>query len=64
MRKDPEFREPRLPAIAIWTLIGLLVGVALGVFTGLLLLLPIVGAALGLLYGLYSTRVKFVPEDD
>ena len=34
MRNDPELREPRLPAVAIWTLTGLLMGLALGIVTG------------------------------
>jgi hypothetical protein len=62
--KDPTWREPRAPAIAIWTITGLLVGVAAAVVLSLWVLAPVVGAGLGLLYGLYTTRRREVPGDD
>lgn len=64
VQKDPNWREPRAPAIAIWTLTGLLVGVAAAVVLSLWVLAPVVGTGLGLLYGLYSTRHRELPEDD
>ena len=64
MQKDPNWREPRAPAIAIWTVTGLLVGVAGAVVLSLWVLAPVVGAGLGLLYGLFSTRRREFPEDD
>ncbi len=64
MRNDPNWREPRWPAILIWTIAGLLVGVAGGIVLGLIVLLPVVGTGLGLLYGLFTTRRRQVPDDD
>ena len=64
MQKDPNWREPRAPAIAIWTITGLLVGVAAAVVLSLWVLAPVVGAGLGLLYGVYATRRRELPEDD
>ncbi|HEY5878279.1 MAG TPA: hypothetical protein VIU11_05180 [Nakamurella sp.] len=64
MQNDPNWREPRAPAVAIWTLFGLLVGVAGGFLTGLLVLLPVVCGTFGLLYGLFTTRRRQLPEDD
>jgi len=64
VKKDPAFKEPRLPAIAIWTVTGLLLGLAFTVVVGGTIIPIAIGAAFGLLYGLYSTRVKQVPEDD
>jgi hypothetical protein len=61
---DPNWREPRAPAIAIWTITGLLVGVAAAVVLSLWVLAPVVGAGLGLLYGLYTTRRREVPGGD
>lgn len=64
MPTDPNWREPRAPAIAIWTVFGLLIGVAAAVVLNLWLLAPIVGGGLGLLYGLFTTRRRELPEDD
>lgn len=64
MRKDPNRRESRTPAIAIWTITGLLVGVAAAVVLNLWVLAPVVGTGLGLLYGVYTTRRRQLPEDD
>ena len=64
MRNDPNWREPRWPAILIWTIAGLLVGVAGGIVLVLIVLLPVVGTGLGLLYGLFTTRRRQVPDDD
>ena len=64
MKDDPNWREPRAPAIAIWTFTGLLFGVAAAVVLSLWVLAPVVGAGLGLLYGLFTTRRRQIPEDD
>ena len=64
VRSDPNWREPRWPAVAIWTVTGLLAGVALAVVLNLWILGPIVGVGLGLLYGVFTTRRRNVPEDD
>jgi hypothetical protein len=64
VQKDPNWREPRAAAIAIWTITGLLVGVAAAVVLNLWVLAPVVGTGLGLLYGLYTTRPRQVPEED
>jgi len=64
VRKDPNWREPRMPAVAVWTLFGLLAGVAAGVVLGLFVLPVVVGTGLGLLYGLFSTRRMHLPDDD
>jgi hypothetical protein len=64
VQNDPNWREPRAPAIAVWTITGLLVGVAAAVVLSLWVLAPVVGTGLGLLYGLYTTRRRQVPEDD
>ncbi|HEY7814700.1 MAG TPA: hypothetical protein VIC62_15755 [Nakamurella sp.] len=64
MRNDPNKREPRAPAVAIWTLCGVLVGVAGGVLLGSFLLPVVVCAGFGLLYGLFTTRPKELPDDD
>jgi len=64
VRKDPDSREPRAPAVAIWTVTGLLVGVALAIVTGSFVVSIVVCAAIGLIFGLYITRTKHVPTDD
>ena len=64
VKKDPNARESRLPAIAIWTVSGLLVGLALGLVISSFPVPAIAGLVLGLGYGLFATRKKFVPEDD
>ncbi len=64
MQNDPNWREPRAPAVAIWTLCGLLVGVAAGFVLGSLALPVIVGVLGGLGYGLFTTRRRRLPEDD
>lgn len=64
MRKDPQRRESRLPAIAIWTVTGLLVGVAISVVVSSFPIPLLVGGAIGLSYGLFATRPKFTPDED
>jgi uncharacterized membrane protein len=64
VRKDPDSREPRGPAVAIWTVTGLLVGVALAIVTGSFMVSIVICAAIGLIFGLYITRTKHVPTDD
>ena len=64
MRNDPEAREPRLPAVAIWTLTGLLMGLALGIVTGELLVAVLLGGLLGLSWGMFTTRSRQRPLDD
>lgn len=64
VKKDPSWREPRAPAIAIWTVTGLLAGLAAAIVLSLWILAPVVGAGLGLVYGLFTTRRRQVPEDD
>ena len=64
MRNDPEFREPRAPAVAIWTVVGLFLGVAVGVVIGQPAGVAALGAVLGLLYGLFATRRRPGPIDD
>ena len=44
--------EPRLPAVAIWTLTGLLMGLALGIVTGAMLIALVLGALLGVSCGI------------
>lgn len=50
--------------MAIWTLFGVLAGVAGGVVLGSFLLPLVVCAGLGLLYGLFTTRARELPDDD
>ncbi len=64
VRSDPDAREPRAPAIAIWTLSGLIVGVAAGVISGSFLVAMAIFGGLGLLYGVFATRRRDMPEDD
>lgn len=64
MKNDPDWREPRAPAIAVWAITGLLVGIAAAVVLNLWILAPVVGTGFGLLYGLYTTRRRQLPEDD
>jgi uncharacterized membrane protein len=64
VRHDPDKREPRAPAVAIWTVIGLLVGVAVTIVSGSFPIPAIICGLLGLAYGLYTTRVKYTPSDD
>lgn len=65
MRKDPQARDPRAPAVAIWTVTGLLLGLAFSIVVGGGVLVPtLVGAAIGLLFGLYITRTKPGRIDD
>ena len=64
VRNDPTLREPRWPAVLIWTVSGLLLGLAVSIIGGLFPVPPLVGGVLGLLVGLFMTRVKYVPEDD
>lgn len=64
MRDDPDRREPRAPAIAIWTITGLLAGVAVSIATGSFPIPVIVCGLIGLAFGFYLTRVKYTPSDD
>lgn len=64
VRNDPNSREPRAPAVVIWTIFGLLVGVAGGIALGSFLLPLVVCTGCGLLFGLFTTRYKHVPDDD
>ena len=64
VRNDPNEREPRWPAILIWTVSGLLLGLALSIIGGVLPVPLLVGGGIGLAVGLFVTRVKYVPEDD
>ncbi len=61
---NPDARDPRAPAIAIWTLTGALVGLAGGVVFSNVPLLVVMFAVIGLLYGLYTTRPKHTPDED
>ena len=64
MRHNPDEREPRAPAIAIWTVIGLLLGVAVSIVMGSFPIPVVVCGLIGLAYGLYTTRTKYTPTDD
>jgi hypothetical protein len=64
VRNDPDVREPRLPAVAIWMVTGLLMGLALGIVTGALLVAIVVGGLLGLSWGFFTTRDRRRPMDD
>jgi fatty acid desaturase len=64
VRKDPQSRESRAPAIAIWTVSGLLVGLAFGIVVGGVLVPMLVAAVLGALFGLFTTRSKPGSIDD
>jgi hypothetical protein len=63
MRTDPD-RESRWPAVAVWTISGVLAGLALTVIAGSFPVPMLIGTALGLAWGLFSTRKKFVPDED
>lgn len=63
VRKNPDAREPRAPAIVIWTVTGVLVGLALGVVLGNFAVPMTIGAAVGLLYGFFTTRPRGTPND-
>jgi hypothetical protein len=62
--KDLQSREPRAPAIAIWAVSGLLLGLAFGIVAGGVLVPMLAGAVLGALFGLFTTRAKPGPIDD
>ena len=64
MKKDPNARESRLPAVAIWTVSGLLLGLAFGLVVSSFPIPAVVGVAIGLAFGLFITRAKFVPDED
>jgi len=64
MKRGPQDRESRVPAIAIWTVCGLLLGLAFGVVISNVALPVLSGAVVGFLYGLYTTRRKITPDDD
>lgn len=50
--------------MAIWTVTGLLAGVAVAIVTGSFVVSIVICALLGLAYGLFTTRTKHVPMDD
>ena len=64
MRNDPTFREPRWPAILIWTASGLLLGLAVTIIGGFFPVPLVIGGLVGLALGLFMTRTKYIPEDD
>jgi hypothetical protein len=64
VRNDPELHEPRLPAVAIWTFTGLLMGLALGIVTSAMVIALVLGGLLGLSWGLFTTRERQRPVDD
>ncbi len=64
MRNDPNVTEPRWPAILIWTVSGLLLGLAVSIIGGFFPVPLVVGGLIGLAVGLRATRVTYVPEDD
>ena len=64
VRRNPDEREPRAPAVAIWTVTGLLAGVAVSVVAGSFPVPAIICGLIGLAFGLYMTRVKTTPGDD
>lgn len=64
VQNDPNAREPRLPAVIIWTVTGLLAGIAVSIVAGAFPVPAVIGAAIGLAYGLYTTRTKYTPTDD
>ena len=64
MRNDPTLSEPRWPAVLIWTVSGLLLGLAVSIIGGLFPIPLLVGGVLGLVVGLFVTRAKYLPEDD
>jgi hypothetical protein len=49
--------------VAVWTLFGVLVGVAGGILFGSFLLPVVVGTGLGLLFGLFTTRKMHLPDE-
>ena len=64
MRRNPDEREPRALAVAIWTVTGLLAGVAVSIVMGNFPLPVVICGAIGLAFGFYTTRVKYTPSDD
>ncbi len=64
MRRNPDEREPRAPAIAIWTVTGLLLGVAVSIVMGSFPIPAVIFALIGLALGFYLTRPKYTPSDD
>ncbi len=50
--------------MGIWTLSGLLMGVAMGIVLGAFPLPQVIFGLLGLAFGLFTTRHKEVPDDD
>ena len=50
--------------MAIWTLVGLLVGLAASIVTGSFPIPLIICGLIGLAFGLFMTRVKYTPSDD
>jgi hypothetical protein len=64
VRRNPDDREPRAPAVAIWTVTGLFVGVAASVVAGSFPAPAVICGLIGLAFGLYLTRTKHTPTDD
>ena len=64
MRHNPDEREPRAPAVAIWTVTGLLAGVAVSVVMGSFPVPALICGLIGMAYGLYTTRARYTPSDD
>ena len=64
MRRNPADREPRAPAVAIWTVTGLMLGVAVSIVVGSFPIPVVICGLIGLAVGLYTTRVKYTPSDD
>lgn len=64
VRRAPDAKEPRAPAVAIWTFTGAFAGLAAGVVLSNLVLLVLIGGLLGLAFGMYTTRQKQTPTDD
>ncbi len=64
VRKAPDAKEPRAPAVAIWTCTGAFAGLAVGVVLSNLVLLVLIGGLLGLAFGMYTTRPEHTRYDD
>ena len=64
MRKRPSARADRLVAMAVWLVFGLLVGLALGIFTGHGWLYLGIGFLLGVLLAFWRTKPSQQIEED